>query len=340
MEKQVERRAEAGMPWQARLLPARLRRITSMEVAVTGMVAAFLSVFYGLNLLNDFENAYREWTAVFRFVGSLFIVALVIVRLNKFPMWVAFLGAVNEVSAFVYFVGFSMVHEQIVFRLQEFPLIALYLAWLFRSFVSRIIIYPAMLFTLVYSTQFGPAVDTPHENGLLNVLSLAFFTVVGLFVGSFARRHFKQQTEIDHLTGAINRRGLGLRGDALLAAGKKHGTPVSVVLIDMDKFKQINDLQGHGAGDQALIDLVQHLKSNTRKKDIVSRLGGDEFVLVLPDTAFGEAKMLVERLHASSILNWSYGVAETTSEDNLSMVILRADRAMYEFKRANSKTGD
>lgn len=340
MDSQVERRASAGMAWHERFLPARLRSITSVEVAVTGIVAAFLTVFYGLNLFGDFLNVWTHAVAVLRFIGSIFVVITVAVKLDKFPMWLAFIGALSELAAIVYFVAFTLNHEQIVFRLQEFPLVALYLAWLFPSVVSRATIYPVMVFTLGYWMFFGPAVGTEHQSGILNIVSSVFFIVVGMFVGTFVKRKFKQQTELDPLTGAVNRRGLGARGDALLLAGKKHSSPVSVVMIDMDKFKQINDELGHEAGDEALCELVQHLHSNTRKRDVVARLGGDEFVLLLPNTNLVAAQALMLRVHGSSRLKWSFGVAEAAADDNLSMVILRADRAMYAFKRARSELRD
>src|SRR5690606_10561794 len=107
------------------------------------------------------------------------------------------LGALAELSAFVVFVGFSVNHEQIVFRLQEFPLIALYMSWLFPPAVTQWTIYPVMAFTIPYSVFFGPAVGTEHQSGPLNVLSLVFFTVIGMFVGHYVKRRFRQQTQVD-----------------------------------------------------------------------------------------------------------------------------------------------
>ncbi len=311
-----------------------------MEIAVTGIVACFLSVFYGLNLFRTFPSEALQLVAVGRFAGALGVVTLVVILRDAFPLWLAYLGALAELTAFVYFVGFTVDHEQFVFRLQEFPLIALYMAWLFPSVISRMTIYPILVFTLTYSLLFGPAVGTEHQNGLLNVLSLVFFTVVGMFVGSFVKRKFKQQTEIDVLTGAYNRRALGRMGDAALAQGRRQNQPVSVALVDMDGFKQINDQFGHAAGDEVLRGLVRHLKRATRKNDVITRLGGDEFVLLLPQTGYDQAQQLMERVHESSEHSWSFGVATAEPDDNLSMVILRADRAMYISKRERAEQRD
>lgn len=311
-----------------------------MEIAVTGMVACFLTVFYGLNLFNTFASEALHLVAFGRFAGAVAVVALIVILRDAFPLWIAYAGALVELTAFVYFVGFTVNHEQIVFRLQEFPLIALYLAWVFPPKISRATIYPVLVFTIWYSMIFSPAVGTEHQNGLLNVLSLVFFTVVGMFVGSYVKRKFTQQTELDVLTGAHNRRALGRYGDAALVQARKQNQPVSVALVDMDGFKQINDQLGHAAGDEALRGLVRHLKKSVRKGDLVTRLGGDEFVLILPGAGFDQAQQLMERIHASSEHRWSFGVAAATPEDNLSMLILRADRAMYISKRERSGRRD
>lgn len=311
-----------------------------MEIAVTGMVACFLTVFYGLNLFNTFASEALQLVAFGRFAGAVAVVALIVVLRDAFPLWIAYAGALVELTAFVYFVGFTVNHEQIVFRLQEFPLIALYLAWVFPPKVSRATIYPVLLFTIWHSMLFSPAVGTEHENGLLNILSLVFFTVVGMFVGSYVKRKFTQQTELDVLTGAHNRRALGRYGDAALAQARKQNQPVSVALVDMDGFKQINDQLGHAAGDEVLRGLVRHLKKSVRKGDLVTRLGGDEFVLILPGAGHDQAQQLMERIHAASEHRWSFGVATANPDDNLSMVILRADRAMYISKRERAEQRD
>lgn len=313
-----------------------------MEIAVTGIVACFLSVFYGLNLFRTFPSEALQLVAAGRFAGALGVVALVVVLRDAFPLWLAYLGALAELTAFVYFVGFTVDHEQFVFRLQEFPLIALYMAWLFPSVISRMTIYPILVFTLTYSLLFGPAVGTEHQNGLLNVLSLVFFTVVGMFVGSFVKRKFKQQTEIDVLTGAYNRRALGRMGDAALAQGRRQNQPVSVALVDMDGFKQINDQFGHDRGDEALRWVSQQLQGCLRPYDRLARIGGDEFTVIVEGVNGAEdvaavAEKLVGQVSSdldSFHLGASIGIARLPTHGNTVEELMRAaDSAMYEAKR-------
>jgi diguanylate cyclase (GGDEF)-like protein len=234
-------------------------------------------------------------------------------------------------------VAFTTNHEQVVLRLQEFPLIALYLSWLFPVWLTRLSIYPTMLFTTVYAVFFGPAVGTEHSQTLLNIAGLTFFTFLSITVGTFVRRRFEQGTEIDALTGALNRNGLSLRGEPALARALRSSRPITVALIDLDGFKQINDSQGHEAGDQVLVNLVAIWKQATRKTDLVCRLGGDEFVLLFPNTGLDDAQTLLGRTQSSSEYLWSYGLAQAIAGDNLSTMILRADRAMFENKRGRSE---
>src|SRR5690606_2032927 len=121
---------------------------------------------------------------------------------------------------------------------------------------------------------------------------------------------------------------------------KRHSLPLSVVLIDLDSFKEFNDTHGHLAGDRALRSLSAYLRSNVRSSDIVARLGGDAFVLLLPHTNRAASNRLVERilndLVSSCIvpLEFSTGVASFPEDgDTPDHLLRRADEAMYSMKR-------
>src|SRR5690606_27163483 len=89
----------------------------------------------------------------------------------------------------------------------------------------------------------------------------------------------KQQAERDPLTGLFNRRYLTATMDRELARVRRDGRPMSLMLIDVDRFKSINDVLGHQAGDECLTRLAALLKANTRESDVVCRWGGDEFLV-------------------------------------------------------------
>lgn len=332
-----DRRARVNEGWWYRLLPPRVRAIKRPEVAVTGFIACFFILFYLVNLTYDFESTVREFLGYVRFAGSVLVLLLICIKLDRFPLWLGYLGALTELVAFAYFVGLSSDFEQIAFRLQEFPLITLYLAWLFKPTLVRWTIYPVLAAALGLSYVYGPPSGMALHSGWLNVLSLVFLTIGASVIGSYVNARFHYQSEIDELTGAVNRRGLQLRGELMLASSQRFRRPVAVALLDMDKFKAINDAGGHEAGDCALKELVGHLESTTRKNDLVARLGGDEFVIIFPNTTRTQAQALMARVQEASSQEWSFGVAQARRDDNLSTMILRADRDMYASKRERAE---
>jgi diguanylate cyclase (GGDEF)-like protein len=136
----------------------------------------------------------------------------------------------------------------------------------------------------------------------------------------------------DELTGIANRRALFRSGEEILAAGRK----LSVVVFDLDHFKQINDTYGHPAGDRILAGVAACLKECTRVGDIIARYGGDEFMLLLPDTDEESARMIAGRVRRSVRAQMTDGISadvawgvscggQTTIDD----LIASADRDLY-----------
>lgn len=149
----------------------------------------------------------------------------------------------------------------------------------------------------------------------------------------------------DPLTGLLNRRGFAGRAQDMIDQAAHAWEPVSLVYLDLDGFKLLNDRFGHEAGDQCLIDVGKLLKATVRQKDIVARIGGDEFVLLLSGLTDDAATELVERLRTSlAQLVWmedvgvsgSFGLLTTvpTADTDLAAMIRRADGAMLQAKRA------
>jgi diguanylate cyclase (GGDEF)-like protein len=147
----------------------------------------------------------------------------------------------------------------------------------------------------------------------------------------------------DELTGCYNRRYFGLRLDEEIARSRRHGHAFSLLFLDIDNFKRINDSYGHGLGDRILADLGKLLHRWARSTDLLARYGGEEFVVLLPVTETGQALVAADRLRRTveehsfprrKRLTVSIGVAtygeDGTSEEELLKV---ADQALYQAKR-------
>jgi diguanylate cyclase (GGDEF)-like protein len=143
------------------------------------------------------------------------------------------------------------------------------------------------------------------------------------------------------LAGVYNRLAFNETLQQKLSRFARSHHAVSLILFDLDRFKQINDTYGHQAGDQALLTVVARVKSVLREPDIFARFGGDEFALILPNTSLHRAVTVAERLrvvvNSSSFpyeghelqISLSVGVAAARADDSLETLLERADRALY-----------
>src|SRR6187401_5426 len=113
-------------------------------------------------------------------------------------------------------------------------------------------------------------------------------------------QHAADEARTDPLTGIGNRKSFDERLQRLSAIIQRHGTPFSIVLIDVDHLKAVNDREGHAAGDELLQKLATLLRNSVRESDFVARIGGDEFALLLPQTPPEGAEAVVSRILAAS----------------------------------------
>ena len=156
----------------------------------------------------------------------------------------------------------------------------------------------------------------------------------------------QRQASTDPLTGLLNRRGFEMRAALVAGIAMRHAHPLSVLSIDIDFFKRINDTYGHDIGDVVLHQLAQTLGQRARKTDLVARFGGEEFVMLLPDTNMSDAIALAEILRHSveglkiapvGSLTISIGVSSLRTldtQDSLQSMIQRSDKALYQAKDA------
>lgn len=151
---------------------------------------------------------------------------------------------------------------------------------------------------------------------------------------------------IDELTGLYNRRGFAQLGEQHLKLARRTGRSVTLVFLDLDRFKTINDTLGHHVGDRGLNKIAEILRSTFRRSDIIARMGGDEFAVLALEASGEDAAMLVERLreHTETFnrsgrepyrLSVSVGIAryDETARTGLEALLAEADALMYEEKR-------
>ena len=145
---------------------------------------------------------------------------------------------------------------------------------------------------------------------------------------------------IDNLTGAFNRRHFDSEANREIDRVQRYQHQASVILIDIDHFKIVNDTYGHDAGDQVLIELVQAIQDNIRTSDVLARWGGEEFVILTPHLSCDEAGQFAEKLRAlidgclldDKHVTISLGVAECRETDTVKSWVMRADKALYQAK--------
>ena len=158
------------------------------------------------------------------------------------------------------------------------------------------------------------------------------------------------QARVDHLSQVHNRRSFEEKQKELFAS-LKEGWTHSLLILDIDNFKQVNDTFGHEAGDQMIIKFGRALKSSLRTSDFIARLGGDEFCVLFPYTPLERAKELSERLRENmpdsvelipgvmQKLSWSGGLGEYSQSDSQeNEALARADAALLEAKRSGRNT--
>lgn len=161
-----------------------------------------------------------------------------------------------------------------------------------------------------------------------------------------AHDKLRAQATRDALTGLLNRLGFSERAHQTVALAQRMKTPFTVLALDLDGFKQINDTFGHDAGDEALIEMATVLQEQSRNADIVGRMGGDEFVVLCPNTGTDDIAPLRQRIVAALdglnagadreyalVTSVGSAVWDTTAPMSLATLPSAADASMYENKR-------
>lgn len=197
--------------------------------------------------------------------------------------------------------------------------------------------------------------DAPQEQELLNTfwgnLALSLVVTIGiLFISNMTLGRYQRKLEVmastDKLTGAANRQVFEEYFHQALDKANLSQTPISVLLVDIDHFKKVNDSYGHSIGDLVLKTVTNLLRSQLKQQDILCRWGGEEFLVLLPEMDLSHAAELAERFRDSIsqrelkvngvhiAITVSIGVAEYQKLEPAEDLIKRADLALYQAKEA------
>lgn len=183
----------------------------------------------------------------------------------------------------------------------------------------------------------------PHDNDELLVRASNLVANKKLYEQSKKQQHQLMKMALtDHLTGLYNRHSLYDIAPKYISNSHRHKTHLSLLVIDIDHFKRINDTRGHSTGDAVLKSISTLLKSTCRTEDMVARFGGEEFVMLLTNCNIDNAvlkaervrKAIEERVPEELTVTCSIGASEITGGDDFDSLFKRADKAVYKAKEA------
>lgn len=241
-----------------------------------------------------------------------------------------------------------------MFGLNALALISVYL--MYFGGPKALVLHSAGI--AVVATGFAVAVAAGDPDLAVKILAAVvplIATPVGVQFGIWTLRNDANESVSDPLTGLLNRRGLNLHFDELLCDGLTKATHLAAMVVDLDRFKTINDTFGHATGDAVLIHCARQIKSVIRGSALVARIGGEEFVVVDRCTDPHLGKRLADRIRyaiAAPVdhvtVTASIGVTSASLADHtaggaapvalLDTLIARADQAMFDAKREGGNT--
>lgn len=201
--------------------------------------------------------------------------------------------------------------------------------------ISTYVVFLVNMFGLIESVMV-------YQFAICTISASAFF-YISIPTLLAHNQDLQQKTQTDALTGVASRQYLLEKAKENIKHCLLDGISLTMIVVDIDKFKQINDTFGHAGGDSALKKVASLASSYLRDSDLLARYGGDEFVILLPKTTLEEAKEISERILRGIVLanifpeqpvSCSFGIAQWQQADDFYQLFERADRALYQAKNS------
>ncbi len=206
-------------------------------------------------------------------------------------------------------------------------------------------ILSAFVATIV-DIESGMIQRSPDYTVVNEILRLLLYTLIAIMLAALkdSADHHKAAARVDDLTGIYNRRAFQEFAELEIARSRRTGRPITIAFTDIDNFKNVNDSDGHQAGDRVLSQTADLMRSSVRAVDRVARFGGDEFVILLSETDATAAASVMERLRQdltrmAELNGWpiSYSIGAYTFKrppESVDEMVSRADRLMYTVKQS------
>ncbi len=289
------------------------------------------------------------------FILLIFLLYFSMDYISTFRMF-SYIITAYEITCILLFIFILIKYESPDYLIQSYGVMVIILAiflvpnrWIYKILVSLFIIIGFNLLSVKY-------IDSIRLKELLSVILYSVIVLILSSINSFRDNYYKRVQFInnielirlsttDPLTGVYNRVKLNEEFNRCIEYCKRYNTPISLIMVDFDNFKKINDTFGHITGDNVILDFVSIVRNNIRDFDILARWGGEEFVILLPNTDIEYALIIAERLRKKieayifkevSKVTCSLGVAQSSCEDNIDSLIQKADKMLY-IAKSNGK---
>lgn len=315
------------MTMGSRRLFATLRALPALT-AVTAVIFATASILVALNAVLWYPDKNPRGAIVGLAVACFLIASYVLARGRRFTSSEALVLVVLKLFVFggltwrTESAGGAMTHGA------SLSITGVYVMWFLHPVAGRVVLF--------FGAAWWFAAILHHDKPDLVPFALSILAqaIALTEVLSQIKRHMDRVARTDPLTGAMNRLGVSERLERDLTRASRSGDPLTVIAVDLDGLRTVNNTMGHAAGDRLLASSSRHWRERMRRRDALGRLGGDEFLFVLPSTTAGEADEMLRRFAVSSPGAWSAGVAMARSGDSVESLLSRADQLMYVQKAA------